>query len=136
MASRPSDDAFRDDAFRGMVVLFTEIARGVVGHYDTAQRIGEQVCEEFFATPINEVNSHAIIVRIRAMAPRGAFPTESYETGYRDGESNRQADWDFALDEYCDLPEDVDTQSPVEVAQYIDRLQKQIPRLPEGVRYE
>lgn len=47
----------------------------------------------------------------------------SYEVGYREGESNRQADWTFALTEGCDLPADVDPESPLEVASYIARLQ-------------
>lgn len=46
----------------------------------------------------------------------------SYDVAYSEGESNRQADWDFALSEYCDLPDGVEIE-PMQIAAYIKRLQ-------------
>lgn len=45
-----------------------------------------------------------------------------FEKAYAAGESNLQADWEIALSEYCDLPEDVEP-VPTQVARYIARLQ-------------
>jgi hypothetical protein len=47
----------------------------------------------------------------------------AWEQGHTDGESCRQADWNFALSEYCELPPDVDSESAEQVARYIARLQ-------------
>lgn len=49
----------------------------------------------------------------------------AYETGHREGESCRQADWSCALDEACNLPDDVDADDPWSVARYIAKLQGQ-----------
>ena len=46
----------------------------------------------------------------------------AYEQGYADGESNHAADWIFALDEYCTLPDEVRI-APTPVAEYIKGLQ-------------
>ena len=46
-----------------------------------------------------------------------------YDQGYIDGGNSNNADWSFALTEYCELPEGVDDESPTQVAQYIARLQ-------------
>lgn len=45
-----------------------------------------------------------------------------YTLGYGDGESSAYADWQAALGEWCELPEEVDV-LPLEVALYIARLQ-------------
>lgn len=46
-----------------------------------------------------------------------------YEQGYEDGGRSVEADWSCALDEACDLPEDVPP-TPWDVARYIAKLQK------------
>lgn len=45
-----------------------------------------------------------------------------YDTGYREGESSQLADWQVALSEGCELPDDVDVSNPWSVAAYIARL--------------
>ena len=49
-----------------------------------------------------------------------------YAQGHQNGWDDRQADWSFALDEYCDLPEDVDDEDPEQVAKYITLLQDRL----------
>jgi methylaspartate ammonia-lyase len=67
--------------------------------------------------------------------PMSDLDRPSYEVGYREGESNRQADWDLALSDYCDLPENVDI-DPFAIAAYIQRLQKQVEEERERVLAE
>jgi hypothetical protein len=55
-------------------------------------------------------------------------PQAVYDVGYREGESNREADWQFALDEHCSLPDDVEPE-PIPVAEYINRLQAVVEQL-------
>jgi hypothetical protein len=52
-----------------------------------------------------------------------------YETGYREGGGNRQVDWFIALTEYCELPDEIDTENPTQVAEYIAHLQAEVARL-------
>ena len=53
-------------------------------------------------------------------------PPASYEQAHEDGESCANADWDFALTEWCQLPDDVDI-APTAIAQYIAKLQGRGP---------
>ena len=46
-----------------------------------------------------------------------------YETGHREGKSCRQADWNHALTEWCDLPDGIDPEDAKRVAEYIASLQ-------------
>lgn len=43
-----------------------------------------------------------------------------YEQGHRDGESCNQANWDFALSEVANLPDDVASLGPYEFADWLN----------------
>lgn len=49
--------------------------------------------------------------------------TDEYERGYRNGESNVNADWHIALSEVVEDP-DLDTWSPSAVAKYVAMLEE------------
>ena len=103
-------------------MLLTGVALNSCYNRSRAREIAIQVQGEFTGVPIGAEASERVIRRIRELAGN-PFDRGSYEVGYGDGESNQAADWAFALDEFCELPPDVNAWSPTEVAKYIAQLQ-------------